>query len=282
MQADHDGVTIDYDDVGAGPAVILLHGFPDSRRLWRHQVDALAAAGYRCIVPDLRGYGTSDKPADVADYSIGILAGDVAAVLDAAGVERAHVVGHDWGAALAWIAASLFPERIDHLVALSVGNPVVFRGAGVEQWQKSWYMLLFQFPGVAEEWLAANDWANLRAWGGHPDIDAVIAELERSGALTPALNWYRANVAPDSYVTPAPDLPRIQAPTLGVWGSLDMALTETQMTLSAGTVDGPWRYERLDDVGHWLPLEAPERITMLLESFLPDPAAPRQGPSDSR
>ena len=123
---DADGVGIDYEITGQGRPVVLLHGFPDSGRLWRHQVPALARAGFQVIVPDLRGYGKSDKPAAVDAYSLPFLAGDVLAVLGSLGIDRAHVVGHDWGAALAWGLASLAPDRVDHLVVLSVGHPTTF------------------------------------------------------------------------------------------------------------------------------------------------------------
>jgi pimeloyl-ACP methyl ester carboxylesterase len=118
---------IEYDVTGQGRPVILLHGFPDSGRLWRNQVPALADAGFRVIVPDLRGYGRSDKPGTASSYSLASLAGDVMAVLTDAGAERAHVVGHDWGAALGWVFASLVPDRVDHLAVLSVGHPSTFR-----------------------------------------------------------------------------------------------------------------------------------------------------------
>ncbi len=262
------GVGIEYDVVGDGRPVVLLHGFPDSGRLWRHQVPALAGAGFQVIVPDLRGYGRSGKPAAGEAYSIPVLAGDVLAILDSLEITRAHVVGHDWGAGLAWALAAFVPGRVDHLVALSVGNPVTFLRT-LEQRQKSWYMLLFQFPGIAERWLAENDWANFRAWAGHPDADQVIAELAASGSLTPGLNWYRANIPPESWIRPPPQLPPVAAPTMGIWSSGDIALTEVQMTDSAQHVTGPWRYERLDGPGHWLQLDVPDQLNALLLDFLP-------------
>jgi pimeloyl-ACP methyl ester carboxylesterase len=268
-RVDVDGVGIEYEVTGEGQPVVLLHGFPDSGRLWRHQVPALAAAGYRVIVPDLRGYGKSGKPEAVDAYSIPVLAGDVLAVLADAGVTgKAHVVGHDWGAALAWALASFAPDSVDHLAVLSVGSPATFMRT-MEQRQKSWYMLLFQFAGVAEQWLSNDGWANFRGWGGHPDADAVIADLEANGSLTPGLNWYRSNVAPESWVAPPLQLPPVQAPVMGVWSSGDFALTETQMTDSAENVAGPWRYERIEGPGHWMQLEAPDRVNELLLDFLP-------------
>jgi pimeloyl-ACP methyl ester carboxylesterase len=263
-----DGVGVEYEVTGTGRPVVLLHGFPDSGRLWRHQVPVLAEAGFQVIVPDLRGYGRSGQPESVDAYSLPLLAGDVLAVLAELGIDRAHVVGHDWGAALAWVLGSLAPGNVDHLVTLSVGHPATFRRT-LEQLEKSWYMLLFQFPGIAESWLTQDDWANFRSWGRHPDADAVIAELEANGSLTPGLNWYRANVPPESWAGPPLQLPPVQAPTMGVWSTGDFALTETQMTDSAQNVAGAWRYERLEGPGHWMQLEAPDRVNALLLDFLP-------------
>jgi pimeloyl-ACP methyl ester carboxylesterase len=267
-RVDVDGVGIEYEVTGAGRPVVLLHGFPDSGRLWRHQVPALAEAGFQVIVPDLRGYGRSDQPEAVESYSIPFLAGDVLAVLAELGIERAHVVGHDWGAALAWGLAALAPGNVDHLVALSVGNPVTFRRTALQR-EKSWYMLLFQFPGIAERWLTQDNWANFRSWAGHPDTEQVIAELEATGSLTPGLNWYRANVPPESWVEPPLQLPPVQAATMGIWSTGDIALTERQMTDSAENVAGTWRYERLDGPGHWMQLDAPDQVNALLLDFLP-------------
>jgi len=235
VRVDAGGVGIEYEVIGDGRPVVLLHGFPDSGRLWRHQAPALAEAGFKVIVPDLRGYGRSDKPADVQAYALPLLAGD----------------------------------RVDHLVALSVGHPATFRADGFEQHEKSWYMLLFQFAGIAEQWLSGNDWANFRAWAHHPDADATIAELEANGSLTPGLNYYRANIPPESYLQAGLELPPIQSPTMGVWSSGDIALTEAQMTNSARSVAGPWRYERLDGPGHWMQLQAPDAVNRLLVDFLP-------------
>ena len=263
---------IHYEVTGEGTPVVLLHGFPDSGRLWRHQVLALTGAGYRVIVPDMRGYGGSARPVEVDSYDIQQLVSDVQAVLADAGVPRAHVVGHDWGAAAAWVLASVAPDKVDRLVALSIGHPATFRGHPGQldraQLEKAWFMLLFQFPGVAEEWLSANKWANFRTLFRHPDEDAVIAELEANSSLTPGLNYFRAIVNPESFLGPPPALPPVQAPTLGVWSSGDFALTEAQMIRSAEHVAGPWRYARLEGPGHWMQLEAPDRVNELLLDFL--------------
>ncbi len=261
-------VGIEIEVEGRGRPVVLLHGFPDCGRLWRHQVPALVRAGFRTVVPDLRGYGGSDKPSGTEAYAIPLLVADVLAVLDALEIERAAVVGHDWGAAVTWVLGSLVPDRVERLAALSVGHPLSFARAGFRQRQLSWYMLLFPFEGIAEQWLSEDGWANFRAWSGHPDADAVIAELERNGSLTPALNYYRANVPPAALVAPPLELPPVQVPTMGIWSSDDFALLEEQMTGSKDFVSGPWRYERVEGPGHWLQLEAADEVSRLLLDFL--------------
>lgn len=271
MRVDANGTGIEVaveGDEGARP-VLLLHGFPDSGRMWRKVVPGLTGAGYRCIVPDLRGYGGSDKPADVESYAIPFLAGDALGVLDHLGLDKAHVVGHDWGAALAWAVASFAPERVDHLAALSVGHPASFRSAGFEQRARSWYMLLFQFEGIAEEWLSMDGWKNLREWGQHPDHEEVVAELERNGSLTPGLGWYRANVHPRTWIEPPIPFPPVQAPTMGIWSDGDFALGEEQMQASADQCANGFRYERVEGSGHWIPLEKPNEVVRLLVDFLP-------------
>lgn len=167
--------------------------------------------------------------------------------------------------------ASLAPTRVDHLVALSVGHPASFAAAGYEQRQRSWYMLLFQFEGVAEQWLSADDFRNLRDWSRHPDADAVTARLKEDGALTAGLAWYRANLPPETILTGPPELPPVAAPTMGIWSDGDFALTEANITGSAAHVTGPWRYERIEGAGHWIPLEAPDRLNELLLDFLRTP-----------
>jgi pimeloyl-ACP methyl ester carboxylesterase len=264
-------LTFAVEDAGEGSPVVLLHGFPDSHALWRHQVPALVAAGHRVMAPDLRGFGESSRPEGVENYDLLTLAGDVIAIMDALGVGRADIVGHDWGAALAWAFAAFVPDRVDRLAALSVGHPSAFQNVGFAQREKSWYMLLFQFEGIAEQWLSANDFANTRSWARHPDIERVTAELSRPGALTAALNWYRANVHPRTMIEPPLVFPPIQASTLGIWSSGDFALEEAGMTGSKDYVAGPWRYERIEGAGHWMQLDAPDEVSALLVDFLRRP-----------
>lgn len=257
--------------------MLLLHGFPDRALLWSHQIEALAARGFRVIAPDLRGLGDSDRPDGVEQYRLTAAVGDVVALLDRLGVDEVRVAGHDWGSQVAWVLAALEPERVVRLAAFSVGHPHAFAGAGLEQKQLSWYMLWFLFPGVAEAAMPADDWRWFRDWahggrerGDDPLLDRQVADLARPGALTAALNWYRANIRPETFATDpgAREVPAVRCPTLGVWSDHDVALTERQMTDSAAHVAGSWRYERLAGVGHWIPAHAPERTAeLLIEHF---------------
>jgi len=270
ITVERSGVEVVVDDHGdpRNEAVLLLHGFPDTADLWRHQVDPLVEAGYRVLVPDMRGYGRSSKPDAISNYTIAELVGDVVAILDAAGVSRVHLVGHDWGANVAWATATFFPDRIASLAAFSVGHPTAFASAGAAQQVKIWYTLLFQFEGVAEEWLTKNDGENFRGWFGHPEADRVLSHLDRDGSLRTGIHWYRANLKPAQWNAPAPVLPNVKARTLGVWSTLDHALTETQMVDSANYVDGAFTYKRVEGAGHWLPVERPREVTELLLAHL--------------
>jgi pimeloyl-ACP methyl ester carboxylesterase len=134
-------VSLEVEDRGSGPPVLLLHGWPDAGRLWRHQVDALGAAGFRTVVPDLRGFGESDRPERIEDYAITCRVADMVAVLDGLGIDRADVVGHDWGARLAWSLGAFVPKRVERLVVMSVGDPNTLHNQSIEQREKSWYQL---------------------------------------------------------------------------------------------------------------------------------------------
>jgi pimeloyl-ACP methyl ester carboxylesterase len=264
-----DGVTLAVRDEGEGVPVLLLHGFPDSSQLWRHQIPAFVAAGMRAIAPDLRGFGESDKPEAIEEYAIARSVADMVAVLDALGIERAHVVGHDWGAGLAWALAAYVPTRVERLVVMSVGHPNTLRRPSIAQREKGWYQVLFQFRGVAEALIQRDDWELFRDMlRDARDRERYIADLSRPGALTAGLNWYRANATPEQELERTRPFPAVVAPTMGIWSSRDNFLTEEGMLGSAEYVDGPWRYERIEDAGHWLQLDAPDRVNKLLLDFL--------------
>jgi pimeloyl-ACP methyl ester carboxylesterase len=190
------------------------------------------------------------------------------ALLDRLEIERARVVGHDWGAAVAWALAAFVPDRVERLVAMSVGHPATRAERSLEARQRAWYQLLFQFE-VAEALLRRDDWKLFRQWAAsHPDLDARIAALSEPGALTAGLGWYRANLHPARDLDPPRAVPPIQAPTLGLWSDGDAFLVEDSMLRSAECVAGPWRYERIEGASHWMQLDATDRLNALLLEFL--------------
>ncbi len=272
-------VRLAVDRVGSGPPVILLHGFPELAYSWRYQLSALEAAGFEAVAPDLRGYGESDRPKAVEDYRIQKLAGDVMGLIDALGEGSAHLVGHDWGGSLAWVTAAVRPELVRSLTILNSPHPVASAEARQipEQQRKSWYMLLFQFVGVAEAWLSNDDFANLRSalYGtakdgaiSKADEDVFIDALSEEGALTAALNYYRANIPPASWLKPPPDLPPITVPTHIIWGEADAYMGEILLERSITKIEGDPQVTRLPGVSHWVQQEAPDQVNAALVPFI--------------
>lgn len=262
----------------AGPAdgrpVLLLHGFPQTSWSWRHQLDRLGAAGYRALAFDQRGYSPGARPEGVEAYRIGELVGDVLAVADAADIGRFDVVGHDWGAMVAWAVAGWHPERVRTLSAVSVPHPAAFAaalgGGDEDQSRRSSYIEVFRQEGVAEQALLgdAGDGSGLRAMfaasglGEGPEVDPFVAAMVRPGALTAALNWYRAMDGALGTVG------TIEVPTLYVWSTADVALGRTAAEATEQWVSGPYRFEVLPDVSHWIPETAPEALSRLLLEHL--------------
>lgn len=264
-----DGLAFPVIDHGDGPAVLLLHGFPDSRYLWRHQIQALTDAGLRVIAPDLPGFGDAPKPQTVEDYRITAVMKKVIGILDALGIERVRIVGHDWGAVVAWYLAMYYPHRIERLVALSAGCPGNPGRETIEQRERFWYELFFQFKDIAEAWLRHDDWKLFREWSRDAgDNERYLTDLSRPGALTAALNWYRANSAPSKPSNKRGELPTVTCPVLGIWSDGDKYLAESHVTGSAKVVGGAWRYERIEGASHWMMLDVPEVINTLLVEFL--------------
>ena len=260
------GTSLYVEDHGSGTPVVLLHGWPDSARLWRHQIRFLAENGFRVIAPDLRGLGRSGRPDEVSAYALPNAVADLTAVLDALGIGAAHIVGHDWGAAVTWLAAILVPDRIQKVVAISV--PHLLAPRTIRQSEMGWYQLFFQFEGIAEATIQQDDWTWLREFSrGDGDLDQYIEDLARPGALTASLSWYRANLAPRM---PGPPLalPPVQAPVMGVWSTGDHYLDGERMRQSGDLVQGPWRYEEIEGASHWIPLDAPDQLNGLLLDWL--------------
>jgi pimeloyl-ACP methyl ester carboxylesterase len=263
-----DGVSLHVEDYGRGTPVVLLHGWPDSAYVWRNQIPFLTAHGFRAIVPDLRGFGRSSRPVEVTDYALSKSVGDVTGLLDALGVESAHVVGHDWGAAVAWVMAMSHPDRLQKLVVVSVGHPST--PWSLRQHEMGWYELFFQFESIAEATVSYDDWAWLsRFLRGAGDQERYEQDLARPGALTASLNWYRANLAP-KMPGPTPVLPAVRVPTLGIWSTDDHYLDRERMEKSGAYVEAPWRYEVIEGASHWIPLDAPDRLNELLLDWLQD------------
>jgi pimeloyl-ACP methyl ester carboxylesterase len=263
---DVNGISLHVEEFEKGTPVLLLHGWPDSSYVWRNQIPFLTRHGFRTIVPDMRGFGQSSRPAEVAEYALSKSVGDVTGLLDAVGLESAHVVGHDWGAAVAWSMAMAHPDRVAKLVVLSVGHPGVPKS--LRQDEMAWYQLFFQFEGIAEANLAYDDWAWLRRFlRGAGDQERYEQDLSRPGALTASLNWYRANLAP-KIPGPSPELPPVLVPTLGIWSTNDHYLDGERMQKSGEYVKGPWRYEEIEGASHWIPLEAPDLLNSLLLEWL--------------
>jgi pimeloyl-ACP methyl ester carboxylesterase len=261
-----------FDALVAGPAdgevVLLLHGFPQAAATWRPQVEALAAAGYRAVAFDQRGYSAGARPEGVDQYRIAHLVDDALGVANHLGAERFSVVGHDWGAVVAWHLAAHHAERIRSLVALSVPHPVAFAVAlastAGDQRDRSSYISFFQQTEVAEDALLAGGLATILRASGYPgDVDDRVRAMSQPGALTAALNWYRA-----VDFTLVRDVGAISVPTLYVWSTGDVALGREGAEGTASYVTGPYRFEVLEGVSHWIPEEVPGELSGLLLDHL--------------
>lgn len=270
----HDGLRLAYRDSapgdGARPVVLLLHGFPDSSRMWARQIAFLHAAGFRVVAPDTRGCGDSAMAPRARDYAARTITGDLEALLDHIDAASADVVGHDWGAILAWLLAGHCPERVRRLVALSVGHPNAYAAGGWAQKRASWYMGIFVLGGIAERLLLGRGrFAIERMLPDHPDITEVRHRLAAPGRITAALRIYRANI----WALLTGSQPPVAADTLGVWSEGDRYLVEAQMRASSDFVHGSWRYECLPG-GHWIPLTQGEALNTLLAEHFGEPATP--------
>ena len=251
-----------------GEVVILLHGFPQTSHEWRHQLRALGEAGFRAIAPDQRGYSPGARPPAIEDYTVPLLVQDVIGIADAVGADRFHIVGHDWGAAIAWGLAIGAADRVITANPVSVPHPDAFaRVLGDPnscQVAASSYSALF-VPPNSEDGFLANDSAQLRAIYAGSDgdsIDEYVRVLGSKPALGSALNWYRANIADGAL--PGSGAGSVTVPTMFTWSDGDTALCIDGALLTEEYVDAPYRFEVLEGVSHWIPDLAPERMTALL------------------
>jgi len=277
---DSSGVRIHVVEQGPedGAPVLFVHGFPEFWWSWRHQMEAVAQAGYRAVALDLRGFGESDRPEGVAAYALPNSFGDLNVVIDSVG-GRAAVVSHDWGGALGWAYAALAPDKVERCVVMNAPHPNAYADLGhhLDQLQASWYMFFFQFEGVAEDVLSRNDYDLLRSWFydtatvklADADIARYLELFARPGALTAGLNWYRANVPPAGYLSDQRlELPTITCPSMLLWGLHDAYLTFELGRRAGEFVDAPFALHALPECGHWIQQEQPEQVNRLLLDFL--------------
>jgi pimeloyl-ACP methyl ester carboxylesterase len=265
-------LTFDVRDAGPadGTPVVLLHGFPQDSSSFDRLTPALHSAGLRTLAPDQRGYSPGARPTGRSAYRAREVVDDVLALLDAAGLESAHVVGHDWGGMVAWSLAAWHPWRVRTLTALSVPHPAAMASALLhsDQALRSGYMAFFQLPAVPEALLLAGGGALLRRslrQGGLPDdaVDRYVERMQQPGALTAALNWYRA--LPYSGSTP---VGVVRVPTLHVWGARDAFLGRAAVEASRKYVEGSYTLEVLEDADHWLPELAADRLGELITAHV--------------
>ncbi|MFT3727161.1 MAG: alpha/beta hydrolase [Terricaulis sp.] len=270
-------------EMGTGPLVLCLHGFPDTPRTYRLLLPALADAGFRAVAVTSRGYEASSRPKD-DDYSLAALAGDVHDWMDALGADRAHLIGHDWGANLVYAAAASRPSRVDTLVTMAVPHPAAFAAAlagDFKQMRRSWYVYLFQLRGVAEAAVRQGNFAFLerlwREWS--PDFDAaedvsgVLALFAEPGVLEAVLQYYRTAfdaAHPRASESVALLTRPIEAPTLGLCGADDgcIAAEIFEMAMPNELFAGGVDVRRVANAGHFVHLERPQEVASLILSHL--------------
>lgn len=244
-----------------GTPVILLHGFPENSLSWSAVAPLLADAGLRVIAPDQRGYSPRARPDAVDDYGTDRLADDVIGLADSLGLDRFHLVGHDWGAAVAWHLAAHHGQRLRSLTAVSVPHLAAYGAAlrnDPDQQRRASYIGLLRQPGKAEELLVADDGRRLHAmYVGEVPVEhasAYVAQLSEPGALTAALNWYRAMGADLS------ELPSVHVPTTYVWSDNDPAIGRVPAQRCGEFVEADYRYVELAGISHWIPEQAPKTL----------------------
>jgi len=251
-------------DNGTGEPVILLHGFPETSIMWANLMERLADKGYHCFAPDQRGYSPNARPDGVDKYIYQELASDVVSLADELGYRRFHLIGHDWGSIIGWIVLSLYPERVYSWTAMSVPHMDAFISAiadDADQQQRSQYMNFFRLPEQPEKTLTANNLEPLRAlWSpmSEEQVEEYVAVFSQPGALTAALNWYRANSFGLEQGQQEQIVGPVSNPTLLIWGNQDIAVGRTSVERTEQYMKGPYRLIELD-AGHWLIQDEPER-----------------------
>lgn len=272
------GVVLHWVEVGEGPLVVLLHGFPEFWYSWRRQIPALVKAGYRVVALDMRGYNRSGKPSEVESYRIRHLTEDVVALIGHLGEKRATVVGHDWGGVVTWNLARHHPYLLDGIVVLNA-PPLGAMRRGLRrprQLLRSWYVFFFQLPWIPElllrafdykavEWILRRDLRG-RELFGDDDLALYKAALSKPGALTAQINYYRAAFR-GLFRRGKVKEPRLTVPAMVIWGEDDRYLGSHFADDLARWVAGV-RVERISYAGHWVQLDAAKRVNELIVAFL--------------
>lgn len=279
MEVQIDDIAINVKVRGDGPPVVLIHGFPDSGAIWDRQVKALVEEGFRTIVPDLPGCGDSGIPQNLDGYRITNIQDSLVRVLDELGVGQFQLIGHDWGAAISWDLIPKLNGRVSRFVPLQIGHFNAQMAGGEDQRMRYWYIWWFQYAGVVEECLRADDWKMFREWmsgesgvPGHPYPEEIIASLSRPGRLTSALDIYRAgNVDPRFFQGIPLGGPNIDCPTLGIYMSGDKYVGPAGLAQSGRHVDNDFRLEEVHGAGHFGQYEHADEVNRLILDFL-DPA----------
>lgn len=259
--------TVDIAGPVSGAPVLMLHGFPQNRRMWRDQLRALAAAGFRASAPDQRGYSAGARPERVEAYTTDLLIGDALAMMDAWGARRFHLVGHDWGGQLAWLIAAANPDRVETLSVLSRPHPAAFARAlaeDPEQAQRSQHHRGFRQPEAIER-LRKDNFKSLGIGlerEGIADPGIYLRPLGEAGALEAAINWYRASDIALSAI------PAVTMPTLYVWGTNDASVGRRAAELTREFVHGPYQFVEIGGGGHFIVDQMPDRIAQLLIAHL--------------
>jgi epoxide hydrolase 4 len=265
----------------AKPLVLMLHGFPECWYSWRHQIRELAPH-FECVAPDLRGYGGTDAPVGLENYSLDKMVGDVADVIEACGREHAIVVAHDWGGAIAWTTAMQRPELVERLIVMNCPHPKRFRDNllhNPRQMLKSWYILFFQLPRIPEAMLRARNFALLmrtmrdgaiqKTAFSEDDLAHYRAAFRNPYSLTAAINYYRALLRESLRDRRAPAWMEhlIAAPTLLIWGEQDFALGKELTFAMKELFSGTLEIQYVSDSGHWVQQEKPAAVNELLLKF---------------
>jgi pimeloyl-ACP methyl ester carboxylesterase len=276
--ADVGEVKLHYATAGSGERlVLLLHGFPEFWYSWRHQLVALSDT-YTVVAPDLRGYNLSERPERIGEYSLEKLANDIRGLVQHFGRKDAAIVGHDWGAAVAWATAVRHPDVVWKLIALQVPPASVWkRNQTFKQFLASWYMFFFQLPWLPEWVSRRNDFGLLvdslrnstvnKSVFSNEEIEEYKAAWSRPGALTATINYYRANIVSRLFSS-GTESPKIAAPTLFIYGEKDHAILPETVAGVGDAVSGRFEEHRIPNSGHWVQQEARDEVTAVLRDFL--------------